>query len=55
MAIFGHVYERKGDIRLKEVSLYYKNLDKWIDWEVSMPEVSSEEDTISIKIKKFNE
>lgn len=55
MAIFGHVYERKGDIRLKEVSLYYTNLDKWIDWEVNMPEVSSEEDTISIKIKKFNE
>lgn len=55
IAIFGHVYERKGDIRLNELSLYYTNLDQWIDWEINMPEVSSEKDTISLKIEKFNE
>ena len=55
MVIFGHVYERKGDIRIKEASLYYTNLEQWIDWKVDMPEISSEKDTISIKIKKFND
>lgn len=55
IAIFGHIYERKGDIRLKELSLYYTNLDQWIDWKVSMPEVLSQGNTISLKIEKFNE
>lgn len=55
IAIFGHVYERKGDIRLKELSLYYTNLDQWIDWKINMLEVSSKKDTISLKIEKFNE
>ena len=39
IAIFGHIYERKGDIRLKELSLYYTNLDQWIDWKTNMPEI----------------
>lgn len=55
IAIFGHVYERKGDIRLKELSLYYTNLDQWIDWKINMPEVSSQKNTISLKIENFNE
>lgn len=55
IAIFGHIYERKGDIRLKELSLYYTSLDQWIDWKVSMPEVLPQKDTISLKIEKFNE
>ena len=55
MAIFGHIYERKGDIRIKEVSLYYTNLDKWIDWPIEMPEVSSKDNEVYLKIKKFKE
>ncbi|MCI8291289.1 MAG: hypothetical protein HFJ25_03425 [Clostridia bacterium] len=55
IAIFGHVYERKGDIRLKEVSLYYTNLDQWVDWKVDMPEISTEEESILLKIDKFKE
>lgn len=55
MAIFGHIYERKGDIRIKEVSLYYTNLDKWIDWPIEMPEVSSKGNDIYLKIKEFKE
>lgn len=55
IAIFGHIYERKGDIRIKEVSLYYTNLDKWIDWPVEEPEVLSKNDEICLKIKKFSE
>lgn len=55
MAIFGHIYERKGDIRIHEVSLYYTNLDKWIDWHVEMPEASSKGNDVYLKIHKFNE
>ncbi len=55
MAIFGHIYERKGDIRVKELSLYYTNLEEWIDWKVNMPEVSSQEDAIVLKVEKFQE
>ena len=55
MVVFGHVYERKGDIRLREVSLYYTNLDKWIDWPIEIPEFSSNGDEVCLKIKKFNE
>lgn len=55
MAIFGHIYERKGDIRIHEVSLYYTNLDKWIDWHVEMPEASYKENDVYLKIHKFNE
>lgn len=55
IAIFGHVYERKGDIKLKEVALYYTNLDKWIDWKIDMPKATSGEGDILLKIKKFNE
>lgn len=55
IVIFGHIYERKGAIRLKELSLYYTNLDQWIDWKVNMPEVTSQNDIISLKIEKFNE
>ena len=39
IAIFGHIYERKGDIKLKELSLYYTNLDQWIDWKTNTTEV----------------
>ena len=55
MAIFGHIYERKGDIRIHEVSLYYTNLDKWIDWHVEMPEASYKGNDVYLKIHKFNE
>ena len=55
MVVFGHIYERKGDIRLREVSLYYTNLDKWIDWPIEIPEFSSNGDEVCLKIKKFNE
>lgn len=55
MVVFGHVYERKGDIRLREVSLYYTNLDEWIDWQIKIPEFSSNGDEVCLKIKKFNE
>lgn len=55
MAIFGHIYERKGDIRIHEVSLYYTNLDKWIDWHVEMPTASSKGNDVYLKIRKFNE
>lgn len=55
MAIFGHIYERKGDIRIHEISLYYTNLDKWIDWHVEMPEASSKGNDVYLKIHKFNE
>ena len=55
MAIFGHIYERKGNIRIHEVSLYYTNLDKWIDWHVEMPEASSKGNDVYLKIRKFNE
>lgn len=55
MAIFGHIYERKGDIRIHEVSLYYTNLDKWIDWHVEMPEATSKGNDMYLKIHKFNE
>lgn len=55
MAIFGHIYESKGDIRIHEVSLYYTNLDKWIDWHVEMPEASSKGNDVYLKIHKFNE
>lgn len=55
IAIFGHVYERKGDIRLKELSLYYTNLEQWIDWKSTMPEISPQDDAILLKIEKFNE
>lgn len=55
IAIFGHIYERKGDIRLKELSLYYTNLDQWIDWKINMPEVLSKKDTILLKLERFNE
>lgn len=55
IAIFGHIYERKGDIKLKELSLYYTNLDQWIDWKTNTPEVLSQKETISLKIDKFNE
>lgn len=55
MAIFGYIYERKGDIRIHEVSLYYTNLDKWIDWHVEMPEASSKGNDVYLKIHKFNE
>mgnify|MGYP001079755302 CR=1 FL=1 len=40
VAIFGHIYERKGEMRLKELSLYYTNLEQWIDWKINMPKVS---------------
>lgn len=52
IAIFGHTYERKGEIRLEEVSLDYTNLDKWVDWEVKLPKVKSEKEDISLKIKR---
>lgn len=55
LAIFGHIYERKGDIRIKELALYYTKLDEWIDWEVSMPEALSREEDILVKMQKFNE
>lgn len=55
MAIFGHIYERKGDIRIHEVSLYYTNLDKWINWHVEMPEASYKGNDVYLKIHKFNE
>lgn len=52
IAIFGHTYERKGDIRLKELILYYTNLEKWIDWKVNIPEIIEEENNILLKIEK---
>lgn len=55
LAIFGHIYDRKGDIRLKEISLYYTNLDKWINWETTMPEISKQKETLTLKVKRFNE
>lgn len=55
IAIFGHVYERKGDIRLKDLSLYYTNLDEWVDWKINNPEIIKQEDTISLKVKRFDE
>lgn len=55
IAIFGHVYERKGDIRFKELLLNYTNLEKWIDWKIEMPEVKIQENDILLKIKKSNE
>mgnify|MGYP004543852133 CR=1 FL=1 len=51
----GHIYEIKGDIRIKEISLYYTNLDKWIDWNIEMPEISTKNNEVCLKIKKFNE
>lgn len=53
--IFGHIYERKGDIRIEKASLYYTNLEKWIDWPVEMPEVVPNDDEIYLKIKKSKE
>ena len=55
IAIFGHVYERKGDICFKELLLNYTNLEKWIDWKIEMPDVKVQEDDILLKIKKFSE
>lgn len=56
MAIFGHVYERKGDIRFKELLLNYTNLDKWVDWEIEPPEILERNNNdISLKIKKMPE
>lgn len=55
IAIFGHIYERKGDIRLKELSLYYTNLDQWIDWKINAPKVSIQKNAISLKVEKFEE
>lgn len=55
IAIFGYIYERKGDMRIKELSLYYTNLEKWIDWPVEIPEASTKDNEICLKIKKDNE
>lgn len=55
IAIFGHIYERKGDIRIKELSLYYTKLDEWIDWKVNIPEALVEKDNIVLKIQKNDE
>lgn len=32
IAIFGHLYERKGDIRVRTLNIRYTNIDKWVEW-----------------------
>jgi len=55
IAIYEHIYGRKGDIKLKEISLYYTNLEKWIDWKIKDPEIENKGKEILLKINKFKE
>ena len=54
LAIFGHIYERKGDIRIKELELYYTRLDEWVDWKINMPKATAQEKDILIEMQKFD-
>lgn len=40
LAIIGNIYERKGDIRIKEAELYYTNFEEWLDKEIKMPQIN---------------
>lgn len=49
--IFGHAYERKGDIRLTSLELDYTNLDRWVDWKSEIPNVKNNKERVSLEFK----
>lgn len=55
IAILGHNYKRKGDIRLKNLQLKYTNLDKWVNWKTQTPIVKNTKQNITVKLNKFPE
>lgn len=55
VAIFGHNYERKGDIRLNNLKIRYTNLDKWVNWTTKEPKVEKQKNKILLELNEHNE
>ena len=64
IAIFGHTYEKKGEIRIQNLKIDYTNLDKWVNWESKEPKIKNKNGDILLtltskmskiaKLHKFN-
>lgn len=56
-AIFGHTYEKKGEIRIQNLKITYTNLDKWVNWESKEPKIEKKNEdillTLSSKMSKI--